>query len=171
MSVLSDNMLQLLGAQYREETMNSLRYYQRATFADYIGLSSIAEFFKQEAEGERGHADKIYEYVNAKNHILPISGLQFTDADIAPTTDFVELFRTALDVELATTGKLEHILAVARDEHDDMTEQWLMDKNGLIREQVEEENLYQTILDMANQNIKSPALAVEMDNWIKKHYL
>ena len=59
-------MLSLLGEQYQHETANSLRYYQRASFAEYIGLPAIAEFFRKQADDERSYADKIMSFVKSR---------------------------------------------------------------------------------------------------------
>jgi len=167
MSRLTENMLSLLGEQYQHETANSLRYYQRSMFAEYIGLLSIAEFFRKQANDERSHADKIMSFVNSRSMILPISGLSFTDKDLTAGSDILGIFRSALDIEKDTSARLENILDVARTESDTMTEQWLMDADGLIKEQIEEENLYQTILDHASLISTSPSLYHDLDNFVK----
>ena len=61
---------------------------------------------------------------------------------------------------------LEGILALARQERDFLTEQWLLDSAGLLKEQVEEENLYTTILDRIGQMKESPSLVHDLDVWV-----
>jgi len=166
MSVISQSMIEALSKQYHHEVANSLRYYQRAIFADVSGLTGIAKFFKSQAEDERGHADKIMAYAIDRNVILTLSGFHFGDPDINPGTSIVTAFETAKQVELETSAMLEDILALARSENDYMTEQWLLDKDGLIREQIEEEALYQTILDRVDRMIGSASLVHDLDIWI-----
>jgi ferritin len=168
MSALSQGMIDKLAFQYKHETSNSLRYFQRATFADSIGLSGIAKFFRREAKGERGHADIVFKFANSRNICLPISGLAFDDPDFNPGTSPIVLFETAMVVEQETTALLEAMLTLANQERDYMTAQWLLDPAGLIKEQVEEENLYQSILDHIAQMKGSASLVHDVDRWILK---
>lgn len=169
MYALSINTIGLLSKQYKHETCNSLRYYQRAIYAEQLGLNNIGAFFRKEAEGERGHADRVFQFAVDRNVIIPISGLAFDDVDMMPGTDAVALFSSALKVEEDTTAMLEAMLQSARDERDYMTEQWLIDKDGLIKEQVDEESQYTTILDRIS-NMSGPTLIHDLDVWIGETY-
>lgn len=164
--MLSQAMLERLKDQYAHETGNALRYYQRATSAEFHGLTGIASFFKKQAEGERSHADSVFEYVNNRNEQLPIAGLVFLDADLSASADPIVMFQTALEVEQQTTGMLQLILEQARNDRDYLTEQWLLDPSGLLKEQIEEENLYQTILDRIKCMGDSPSLMHDLDVWL-----
>lgn len=166
MGALSQAMVERLTAQYQLETCNSLRYFQKATFAESIGLSGIAHFFRKEARGERKHADLVFKYANLRNIALPIAPLTFEDPDLSPETNAVDLFAAAWEAEQATTVALEGMLALARQERDFLTEQWLLDPAGLLREQAEEENLYTTILDRIGQMKGSPSLVHDLDIWV-----
>lgn len=164
--MISQAMLERLKTQYAHETCNSLRYYQRSTLAEFRGLTGIAAFFKKQAEGERGHADIVFKYVNDRNEQLPISGLTFLDADIVSSADPIDIFQTAMEVEQRTTAMLQAMLEQARNDRDYLSEQWLLDSSGLLKEQVEEENLYQTILDRITSMGDSPSLLHDLDIWI-----
>ncbi len=167
MSVLSQSMLEKLGEQYSHETHNSLRYYQFAIFAEFAGLTGCAKLFRSQAEGERGHADKIMNYVIDKNAILPVS-ISFMDPDVVPSENVVRIFEQVLALEVGTTAKIESLLENARAEKDYMTEQWLLDPEGLVKEQVEEENLAQTVLDRIRQMGTSSSLIHDLDVWISE---
>jgi ferritin len=137
-------------------------------YAEMIGLSGIAAFYKGQAEGERAHADRVLAYVNDRNVIISMAGFSFDDPDINIGTDIVKTFESALIVEQTTTVMLEDMLKTARGERDYLTEQWLLDSSGLLKEQVEEENLYQTILDRINQMRNSLSLAHDLDVWLSE---
>lgn len=169
MYALSLPMIELLSNQYKHETCNSLRYYQRAIFAEQLGLNNIGAFFRKEADGERGHADRVFSFAVDRNVIIPMSGLSFDDIDMLPGTDPVALFTSALKVEEDTTAMLENMLTVAREERDYMTEQWLLDPAGLILEQREEHSLYTSILDRIGQ-MSGPTLLHDLDLWIGETY-
>ena len=168
MSALSQGMIALLSQQYKHETANSLRYYQRSMYAEMIGLSGIASFYKKQAEGEREHADRVLSYVNDRNVMIAMAGLTFDDPDINIGTDIVKTFESALIVEQTTTAMIEEMLKTARGERDYMTEQWLLDPSGLLKEQVEEEYLYQTIIDRINQMRNSASLAHDLDVYLSE---
>jgi|WetSurMetagenome_2_1015567.scaffolds.fasta_scaffold702667_1 ferritin len=168
--MISQAMLDRLVEQYAHETCNSLRYFQRSTFAEFRGLDGIASFFKKQAEGERSHADAVFRYVNDRNVQLPIAGLAFPDPDMLPSSDPVEIFLTAAAIEQRTTAMLQAVLEQARSDRDYLTEQWLLDSSGLLKEQVEEENLYQTILDRVASMGDSPSLIHDLDIWIAETF-
>ena len=166
MSVISQNMIDALGKQYRHETLNSLRYYQRATYAEMLGLSGIAGFFKSQGDGERNHADKVYKYVNDRNVMVSMNGLSFMEPDFTMGHDVINLFETAMQVENDTTALLEGILSLAYDERDYLTVQWLVDSEGLLREQAEEENIIRSILDHIGQMRSSPSLIHDLETML-----
>jgi ferritin len=80
----------------------------------------------------------------------------------------VKTFESALIVEQTTTSMIEDMLKAARGERDYMTEQWLLEPSGLLKEQVEEENLYQTIIDRINQMRNSASLAHDLDVYLSE---
>jgi len=60
---------------------------------------------------------------------------------------FVAQFDSALALEVDTTAAIARVYAQAMAESDMMTGAWLAQPGGLILEQVEEENVIQTIID------------------------
>jgi len=142
MGVINSTILALLQDQYKHELSNSLRYYARASWASYRGFENTAKYFRKEAEGENGHAEKVREYIEARNEALLPEGFKYEDT--SNFQNFDDLFTTALAVEQLTTEKLENIYAEAMKTGDYMTSNWLKE---LIDYQVVEENEYQTIID------------------------
>ena len=140
MSALSATILNLLQNQYAHEKSNQIRYEARASRANFIGLTGTAAFFRREAEGEAGHAAKVAQYIADRNECLrPV-----VDCSEDCSYDLFGMIDTAMLIELETTEKLKAIAQAAMSEGDLQTFYWL---SGLITEQTEEENLYQTILD------------------------
>lgn len=143
---ISENILSLLQAQFQHETANYLRYTARASWARYKGFEATADFFTREAKGEHGHAKIVREYIEARNEAVKPEGLVFNNS--SDFKFFDELFTTALLVEQDTTEKLNYIYAEAQKIGDYMTVVWVQ---KLIAEQIEEENLYTTIIDRMAQ--------------------
>lgn len=174
MGMLSIQILTLLQKQFKHETSNALRYTARSSWARYRGFEGAADFFEKEAEGELGHAKAVREYIEARNEAVRPEGLSFTDPSDFGSFDV--LFTSALAVEQLTTDMLHEIYSQALTIGDYMTTDWVQ---GLIREQVEEENLYQTIIDRMIQRggggdqvtalsrfNQDPSAAHDIDVWL-----
>ena len=77
--LLSANMLSMLTEQYRHEILNSLRYDQRRAWCEAEGFIGSAAFWKQEAEGERGHANKVLGFLIDRSAKPVLEPLTFDD--------------------------------------------------------------------------------------------
>lgn len=142
MGMLSAKILDLLQTQYKHETLNSLRYVARSSWARCRGLEAAGDFFAKESEGELGHAKIVKDYIEARNEAVEPAGLAFDE--VAQWNYYDELFTSAQQVEYVTTDMLNTIYKTAMELGDFMTSTWVQ---GLITEQIEEENLYQTMID------------------------
>jgi ferritin len=160
MGQISENILLLLQEQHRHELANSFRYLERASWARFAGFEATGDFFENEAEGERGHADKVRKYIEDRNEMVKIAPLSYVDTIPA---SFPELFLTALEVERETTEKLNTLYAEAFRMGDFMTCGFIQ---SMINEQVEEENLYQTIIDRLTSRGTEMATNHDIDVWI-----
>ena len=163
---ISERILSMLNEQFRHETYNSLRYDQRRGWAELEGFLGTAAFFKQEADGEREHAQKVLQYIidrSAKPTIEPIS---FDESSNYPELHF--LFETALPVEMDTTASLTDIYKAALEEMDIMTVNFMAEMIGY---QVEEENTLITILDRYRNYPASPSRDHDLDEWIKENFV
>ena len=162
--MLSESMLSMLSDQYRHETINALKYAEAASWANARGFVNISAFFAKEAEGERGHAKRVAQYIDDRNAALIVAPFSYPDA--IPVSDLPSLFQFAMLTEQGTTAALSEILINARMEGDFLTDAWLLGPEGLMLEQVEEENRYQTILDRIAQYPDCPSRAHDLDTWI-----
>lgn len=138
--LLSSALLDLLNKQYALEKRNQRIYESMASAVDFIGLSGSASFLKKQAAGEADHAKAVYDYINQRNQHAAVSQIEVP----AVSGDFFTIFDDVLAVEIATTEKLTNLAQRAFAEGDLMTFFWASD---LIKEQAEEENIIQTILD------------------------
>ena len=142
MGMISSKILDLLQTQYKHESSNHFRYVARSSWSRYRGLEAAGDFFAKEAEGEAGHAKIVRDYIESRNEAVDPAGFDFSDA--SQWNYYDELFTTAQQVEYETTDMLNNIYSVAMESGDFMTSTWVQ---GLITEQIEEENLYQTMID------------------------
>jgi ferritin len=162
--ILSANMLTFLSAQFIKEIYNSVAYAQLQSWADMHGFNGAAKFFASQSSDEVGHSKEVLDYIHARNEMVsaPPSSL----GPIA-IPGYEGLFRFALALEQETTEALYAIKAQADAEGDLMTCAWLMRSGGLILEQVEEENVIQTILDRIDSRGIDPAAAHDIDVWLE----
>ena len=159
--ILSGNILNLLSVQYSHETANSIFYAALQSWADMRGLTGTASFFRKQSEGERGHADHVLSYIHDRNEQLAPKPVEIPVLTVGTFTD---LFKLAQERERLTSEMILAIKTQAEAEGDGATCQWLLDPDGLIKEQVEEENVIQTILDrIAIDPTAGPHL---LDVWI-----
>jgi ferritin len=161
MGILSAVLLSMLQDQYRHETSNALRYFARSSWARYRGLENTAAFFEKQAKDEQGHADKVRGWIEDRNMALVPAPYAFDEP--SDWTDFDDLFLTGLEIERNTTDKLTKIYQAAFAEGDLLLLAPVMD---LLREQIEEESIYQTILDRITARGDDTAAVHDIDVFI-----
>ena len=142
--ILSANMLSLLSSQYAHEASNALKYAALQSWADMRGLDGTASFFEKQSKGETDHANKVLAYIQARNEQLQVCPI---DWNIAIPGSYQGAFASALEIERATTDKLYALKEQAEAERDLASCAWLMQSDGLILEQVEEERVIQSVID------------------------
>ena len=166
---LSENIRLMLESQYHNETLNSFIYEQLANFCEFRGYNNTAKFFHGEADGERGHAKHILDYINEKSDIIKIlpgsyDVLAFSDvAKISDSSEFEDYFKNSLALEEKTTQDLTVIYQAAMGEGDVMSAEIML---HMIASQAEEENHYMSILDRFALYPASPSRGHDIDIWI-----
>ena len=163
---LSERILSMLNQQYRHEMGNAFRYDQRHGWADFEGFVGTAEFFKQEADGEREHAQKVLNYMLDRSAKPTIEPIAFDEPSNYPELHY--LFESAMGVEVGTTAALTEIYKAALEEMDIMTVNFMAEMIGL---QVEEERTLQTILDRYRNYPASPSREHDIDIWVKENFV
>jgi ferritin len=153
--ILSANMLTLLSAQYSHEIANSLAYTAMQSWAEMRGLNGTACFFKKAGSDERDHADMILAYIHDRNEQLDVQAVALHPS---AADNFLGQFMAAQVIERMTTDLIANIRDQAEAERDMMTCAWLAAPAGLILEQVEEENIIQTILDRISARMGNVSL-------------
>lgn len=148
---LSVEMIAALSAHYLREFTNALVYRHLASWAEFEGFFGCASWLRAQAAGELEHAERVVAYIEARNESVIPGGIL---PDFASPYNIQALFERVQELERETSAKLAEIKALAERDGDVMTCQWLLDHDGLIREQVEEENVAQSILDRIARRIE-----------------
>lgn len=139
--MISTTLAQALNKQVNNEFDAAQAYLAMAAYCEHENYSGFAHFYLQQAEEERFHAMKIYDYLNDRGIQVKISGS--TD----PKTEFnsiLDTFETALVQEKAVTKNFYDLMDLAWTEKEHATISFL---NWFLDEQVEEEATFDTHIE------------------------
>lgn len=142
--MLSNKIESLLNDQVEHEFEAGNWYLAMSSWAEVNGFHGTASFFLEQSKEENFHAMKIFHYINDRDgHALAPSIAQ-------PDHDFDSirhLFERGLELEQENTKKIDNLVEAAQEVKDNATQQFLQ---WYVDEQVEEEELFRTILDKLN---------------------
>ncbi len=139
--MLSQSLLKELNEQIKHEFASANYYVAMAAYFADLGLDGFKNFFLVQADEERFHAMKFFNYVDELGGRVAITGYDDPKNDFA---SIEEVFQLALKHEEFVTERIHKLLDVAKQENHHPTIsflQWFVD------EQVEEEATMQGVLD------------------------
>lgn len=131
---ISADMQKALNVQIREELDSAQLYDAMAACFDAQNLDGFANWMKLQAEEERGHARRFYDYLFERGGRAYLPGIKEPQSEWASP---LEAFRAAYAHEQHISSCIHALVRRAREEGDFATEsmlQWFVD------EQVEEED-------------------------------
>ena len=131
--MISETLQKQLNEQIKKELFSEHLYLSMAAYLYDKSLDGMANFFRVQAQEERSHGMKIYDYLNDVGGRILLSNIE------APQTEFSDLeevFRSALNHERYVTKSIYEIVDTAKKERDHKTDAFL---KWFIDEQVEEE--------------------------------
>ena len=137
----SQAMLDLLNRQIDMELFSSNQYRQMGAWCESKGLMGCATFLKTQAEEELAHMRKFIDFVQERGEMVVMGAL---DAPKHQFDDLVQVFRSGLDHEKLVTASIHRMADQSLSEKDYATFNFLQ---WFVGEQVEEESLFQAILD------------------------
>jgi len=142
-----------LNEQIRYEFSAHQQYVAIATYYDDETLPRLAAHFYAQALEERGHAMMMVQYLLDADADVQIPGI---DAPKNGFGDIVEPVALALDQEKRVTDQINALAALARDEGDYASEQFMQ---WFIKEQVEEVSSMSSLLTVVERSRDNPMLA------------
>ncbi len=134
-------MKKALNDQLQLELSSSYLYLAMAAHFDDQSLPGFATWMKAQADEERGHGMRIYDYLCDQGARVVLQAIE------KPTTKFGtarKIFQTVLSHEQKVTASINKIYELAMKEKDYATQVFLQ---WFISEQVEEEKTAQEVLD------------------------
>jgi bacterioferritin B len=151
----SERLIEALNDQIAREYAAAHQYVAIGSFYDVATFPNLARFFYEQADEEREHATKMVAYM-VESGARPRLG-----AIPAPRHDFedhVEPIRAALEQERQNTVAINELFEIARETRDRASEVFL---HWFISEQVEEESVIGSLLDVAERVREFPMMLDE----------
>ena len=139
--MLKDSIEDALNEQINAELYSEYVYLSMAAYYEDEGLPGFASWMRAQADEERAHAMRIYDYVLERDGRVTLDGID------TPPTEWdspADAFEAAYEHEVEITGRIDDLVALSREENDNATENMLQ---WFVAEQVEEEATAQEILD------------------------
>lgn len=131
--MLSENMLMELNNQINEEIYSAYLYQAMSAYVADIGYGGVSVWLDHQAEEEMIHARKFYDFILERGGKIKLLGIKEPPQDHGSLLD---IFKGALAHEQHITGRINHLVSLARDEKDYATDNFLQ---WFVAEQVEEE--------------------------------
>jgi len=134
---LNDQVANEFGASHQYVAIGA--HYESQT------LPQLARFFYAQAAEERGHAMMMVKYLIDTDSPVRLREVAAPAAEFA---DHIAPIRMALEQERTVSRQISELFAVAREEHDYLSEQFVQ---WFLKEQVEEEATMLELLDVAER--------------------
>jgi ferritin len=130
---MNETMLKELNQQIQEETYSSYIYLAMAAWLEENGYKGMATWMRVHARHEKIHADIFYHCILERGAHVELEAIQ-KPPHMWETP--LEIFEAALAHEVHITGRIDHMVKVAREVVDNASYNMLQ---WFVEEQVEEE--------------------------------
>lgn len=139
---LSKNLQDALNKQVAMELEAAYKYIGMEQYFREKSMDDFAKFFGDHAVEEREHAEDFRTFIeDVDGHV------EFLSIEEQPTVynSALEVFEAALEHEKVVSASIKDILEIALEENNYATENFL---RTYVDEQVEEEDLFRSVLDL-----------------------
>ncbi|NJP39202.1 ferritin [Alkalicoccus luteus] len=138
--MISTTLIDALNEQMNYEFYSAHVYTATAAYCSGESLDGFAQFYLAQAEEERFHAMKFYQFINDIGGRAELTGMPDPDNTFASVE---ETFTKSLEHEKEVTKRIYKLADLALDEREHATMTFL---NWFIEEQVEEEASFDTLI-------------------------
>ena len=149
----SSRFAEALGDQIAYEFGASQQYVAIAVYYDSQTLPRLAQTFYAQAVEERNHAMMMIQYLIDRELDLRVPGVEAPQSQFG---DCVEPVALALEQERGVSDQINGLLAIAREEGDFGSEQFM---HWFVKEQVEEVSKMSGLLQVVERARDNPLLA------------
>jgi bacterioferritin B len=143
--VPADRFVEALNLQIAREFGASQQYLAAAVWYEHETFPRLAQLYYEQALEERQHGLMMAKYLLDSELLPAVPAVAEPRHGFA---DFVEPVRVALEQERRVTEQISQLAAIARDEGDYVSEQFVQ---WFLKEQVEEVDLFSSLLDVAER--------------------
>jgi bacterioferritin B len=148
--VAANRFIERLNAQIANEFGAQQQYIANAVYFDGRTLPRLAAFFYGQAVEERNHAMMMVRYLLDSGAEVAIPGVQAPEMEFA---DIVAPVALALEQEKRVSDQIAALAAVAREENDYLSEQFVQ---WFLKEQIEEVSTMSSLLSVVQRSSEAP---------------
>lgn len=138
--MLSERLEKELNLQVKYELFSAHYYLAMAAYCESQDLAGFGNFFKVQAEEEKFHAMKFFDFINEMDGRVKMMGLEEPENDYESLSN---VFSSALEHEKFVTGRIYKLMDIAVEEREHATISLL---KWFVDEQIEEEKNMKNIL-------------------------
>lgn len=139
--MISQKLQDAVNEQINKELFSEYLYLSMAAYFESINLGGFANFMKVQAEEERFHAMKFFDFMNERGGRVILKKIDEPEVDFDGPTS---IFEKTLKHEQFVTKSINELMDLAIKENDHATKSFL---NWYVDEQVEEEDTMDGILE------------------------
>lgn len=159
--MLSKRLMDELNLQIKYEFYSAHFYLAMAGYCYAQDLDGCANYMIVQAEEEKFHAMRFFNFVNSMDGILDIQGLETPPSDYSSILD---VFERSLEHEKFVTSRIYHLMDIATEEKEFATVSFL---KWFIDEQVEEESNFKTIIQKLKRAAGDISILYALDDEMK----
>ncbi|NOZ33910.1 MAG: ferritin [Chlorobi bacterium] len=160
--MLKEKVEKTLNEQIELEQFSSQLYLAMASWAEKNGYNGTANFLYEHSDEEREHMLKLFHYVNDRGSHAIVPQSEKPESEYKSVQ---KVFEQIYDHEKMISEKINQLVGICYEEKDFTTVNFLQ---WYVAEQIEEENLFGTILDKLNLLGGDKAKMYMFDNEMEK---
>ncbi len=138
--MIKQNLVNELNEQIKYELYSSHLYLAMAAYCASEDLDGFANFFKVQAEEEKFHAMKIFDYILERGERTRLTALDAPENDYSSILD---VFKKSYEHEQFVTSRIYKLMDIASEDREHATISFL---KWFIDEQVEEEATFSSLV-------------------------
>ncbi len=139
--MVSKNISEALNKQVALEAFSYYQYLAMASWLDNNGFEGASKFLYKQADDENMHMQKLFFYINDAGGFAKAPAVEQPGHDYG---SFAELFKRVLEHEGKVSQAIHELVNLCLQEKDFTSFNFLQ---WYVSEQLEEENLFRTIVD------------------------
>ncbi|MBD3370324.1 ferritin [Candidatus Fermentibacteria bacterium] len=131
--MLTERLSQALNEQVNAELYSAYLYLSMSMYLESIDMSGAAGWMNAQAREEVSHAERIMGYLNDRGARVWMKAIEEPPAK---WDSALQVFEESFEHERKVSAMIDHLVDLAREENDHMTENFLQ---WFVAEQIEEE--------------------------------